>query len=90
MKKIAKIVNDWKPSNIFARRFILDVWQGSECVSSNLRFELIPFLNKEKQKNPKKKKKIGNLPKRSKSCFPIQIPVIPVIIYCKNKPQKML
>ena len=30
MERFAKIVNGLKPSTIFAKRSILDVWQGSE------------------------------------------------------------
>ena len=29
----AKIMNDWKALNIFAKRSILDVWQDSEYTS---------------------------------------------------------
>ena len=32
MECLAKIVNGWKPSAIFAKRSILDIWQGSEYV----------------------------------------------------------
>ena len=31
---IAKLVNDWKPLNIFEKSPILDIWQGSKYVSS--------------------------------------------------------
>ena len=33
MELIAKIVNGWKPLTVFAKRFILDVWLGSEYAS---------------------------------------------------------
>ena len=33
MKRFAKIVNNWKPLTFFAKRSILDVWQGSEYTS---------------------------------------------------------
>ena len=35
MKCFAKIVNGWKLLTIFAKLFILDVWQGSEYASAN-------------------------------------------------------
>ena len=35
MNLFAKIVGSWKPSTIFAKNFILDVWEGSKYVSGN-------------------------------------------------------
>ena len=33
MERFAKVVNVWKPLNIFTKRSILDSWKGSEYVS---------------------------------------------------------
>ena len=33
IKCMAKIVKDFKPLSIFTKRFILDIWQGSEYSS---------------------------------------------------------
>ena len=34
MERLAKIVNGWKSLTILAKRFILDVWQGSKYFSA--------------------------------------------------------
>ena len=34
MERFAKVVNGWKLLIIFAKRSILDVWQGSEYASA--------------------------------------------------------
>ena len=34
MERFAKLVNGWKQLTIFAKSFILDVEQGSECASA--------------------------------------------------------
>ena len=35
MDRFAKIVNSYKPLTIFAKRSILDIWQGSEYIYEN-------------------------------------------------------
>ena len=41
MKCFAKIVNGWKPLTIFAKRSILDTYQGSEYASATSNFKTI-------------------------------------------------
>ena len=41
MERFAKIANDFQPLTFFAKRFILDIWQGSEYVSPKLRKMMI-------------------------------------------------
>ena len=36
MERFAKKVNSWKPLTIFAKRFVWDVWLGSEYTSAEL------------------------------------------------------
>ena len=49
MELFAKIVNDWKPLSIFAKRSILEFWPGSEYSSGISSGRHVPYFGHERK-----------------------------------------